>query len=1054
MTPVGMSVVSTRSWWPVTLAAGGAAAVVFGLLPNRGLVQDLLLTAMAVVAAASVVLRLRRERSLDRRPWLFLALGLLCYSIATCSWTIWQQFVGPLPFPSPVDLAYLLTYGLFGAFLVSLICRTVSEEGRSRQVFLGLVDAGIFTCAALSVLWPHLVSPSLADPTVTAPARLAAATYPLLLSFLLGLVLHLAVSGIGRNAVGLLILTWIGGELGSEILYSFSSLSGETALGHPRSLGWIASYSSLVALSVHPDLLNLDRSASQRKPPRTRAVWLLLAGPLTPMVVALLVLDTRLLGTRRETLFALAFLTLAGFVLVICRLQLVSGDLAEQNRLAGELAEAVARLEANRDELAPLAAVVASTQDAVITTSPDGTIVGWNGGAERLYGYTAEEALGQHVAMVSAPEQAEVLRSTLCTVAGGQPVTTDTIDLRKDGSRVETSVTVSNIYGEAGEVTGMVGIARDITARKRAEAQAAQDARELAEQADQLSRLAFRDPLTGLANRALLNDRLTHALAGRGSRKVSLLLLDLDEFKTVNDVSGHAAGDELLVEVARRLRSCLRPGDTVARLGGDEFAIVVEATEEPTEVAERILEHLAAPVALEGRQAVPQASIGVATTSGGDMAVGDLMRRADVAMYAAKAAGKGRYSVFRPDMEDALVARADLEAALQQAVGQGEIVVHYQPIVEAQAGKMVRLEALVRWHRPSGLVAPGEFLPLAEETGLIVEIGEAVLRRSCEQLSHWLRDDAQRSVAVNVSPLQLRVAGFTDRVMNLLDDTGVRAGQLVLEVTETLFLEADAEVLHQLTVLRDHGIHISIDDFGTGYSSLGRLQALPVSSMKIDMSFVQLVETGNEDLPILTSMIVMAHSLGLEVTAEGVETPRQAERLMALGCEHLQGYYLGRPQPFDGDDALGRAAEAAMVNLGGAGSTGVRPLVLVIEDEAVIRGVVRVSLSSRGFEVEEASSGAEGLELAVQLRPECLLIDLGLPDMDGVAVVAEARAKPELADTAIVVLTGAAERETKVAAFRAGADDYIVKPVLAQHLPARIRGAIRAARSAKRTTTA
>jgi predicted signal transduction protein with EAL and GGDEF domain/CheY-like chemotaxis protein len=479
-------------------------------------------------------------------------------------------------------------------------------------------------------------------------------------------------------------------------------------------------------------------------------------------------------------------------------------------------------------------------------------------------------------------------------------------------------------------------------------------------------------------------------------------------------------------------------------LGGDEFAILLENADAGA-VAERVKQALSEPVSIGNRLVVPSASIGIGCNDDGTQDPEQLMLRADVAMYAAKAAGKGRIQAFSADMADAVRERADLESALCQAVPRGEIVVHYQPIIDLNAGSVSRVEALVRWQRPHGLVPPWQFLALAESSGVIKQIGAEVLRQALSTLRNWLSDDLRRSVAVNVSAVQLTTAQFTDDVLHTLQTTGVRAEQLVLEVTESLFLDPEPQTVEQLAALRERGVRVSIDDFGTGYSSLGRLQMLPVDSIKIDKSFVEDLQAGHEDLPILTSMIVMAHNLGLDVTAEGVETASQAHRLVALGCDYLQGYHFARPiQPSELADANHAANEAASeLSFGAQAGDRGQPELVVVEDDRVTRLLVSTTLTAHGWRVHEAGTVEEAERLAsTASRVDCFVIDLTLPDGDGIALVAALRTRPHFASTPIIVLTGTADRETKARAFTAGADDYIVKPISGPQLAVRVSGAM------------
>ena len=447
----------------------------------------------------------------------------------------------------------------------------------------------------------------------------------------------------------------------------------------------------------------------------------------------------------------------------------------------------------------------------------------------------------------------------------------------------------------ADEIVGRIWNFRDITSTQRAQDQAHRALAELAEQADKLKELAFQDPLTGLANRTLFTERVAAALLTPGP--VHVLLLDLDDFKEVNDILGHHAGDEMLVKIAGRLQECVGPHGTVARLGGDEFVVLLIGCNDSDAVAQRIVATLNAPFSIEGTLMRPGLSLGVASRGAGAMTSSELLRQADLAMYAAKEAGKNCYLHFRPAMLTELLARTQLTAGLRRAVELGQIIVHYQPVVSTGLLEVVQFEALARWQFEGKLMPPDEFIRTAERSGLIRDIGAEVLRRSCAELQPWLAEDPSRTLAVNVSGVQLLHRDFAERVLDIAAWGNVDPHQLVLEVTESVFFDPRSHVIAQLESLRGAGIRVALDDFGTGYSSLGRLQELPVDIVKIDKSFVSMLHTGAEKLPILTSMIHMARSLGLKVTAEGIETTEQARYLIAQGCDALQGFLFSRPEP-------------------------------------------------------------------------------------------------------------------------------------------------------------
>ncbi|WP_263428375.1 EAL domain-containing protein [Arthrobacter sp. NicSoilB8] len=582
-----------------------------------------------------------------------------------------------------------------------------------------------------------------------------------------------------------------------------------------------------------------------------------------------------------------------------------------------------------REAMSLLTATLESTADGILVVSSAGEIAGVNNQFVSMWGIPRELLATRDDEAVMAfvldqlQDPAQFVGKVVALYADPAAESHDVLNFR-DGRTIER---YSRPQKVADQVVGRVWSFRDVTAAKVAQDRITRAMADLAEQSAQLTALAFRDGLTGLSNRQHFNDRLAGALAGPLVTAVDVLLLDLDDFKEVNDILGHHAGDQMLIEVGRRLRTCVRPDDVVARLGGDEFVVLLVGSQEPGAIAARIVDSLRVPVWIDGTMLRPSLSLGLASIGGntenigntgntgatdgaGESATGgaaeaggtavdasELLRRADVAMYAAKAAGKNRYMRFRPEMMKALVDRNDLEAGLRLAVDNGQIAVHYQPIVSAGRGTVTKVEALARWVREGTLVPPKQFIPAAERSGLIVEIGTEVLLRGCTELKPWLLEDRSRSLAVNVSGVQLQHGDFAELVLAVTESCGVDPHQLVVEVTESVFFEDDCHVIQQLVSLRRAGVRVALDDFGTGFSSLGRLQGLPVDTLKIDQSFVSMIHDGTEQLPILNAMISMAHGLGLTVTAEGVESAAQAGYLMNLDCDSLQGFLFSGPQP-------------------------------------------------------------------------------------------------------------------------------------------------------------
>ena len=438
---------------------------------------------------------------------------------------------------------------------------------------------------------------------------------------------------------------------------------------------------------------------------------------------------------------------------------------------------------------------------------------------------------------------------------------------------------------------------RDVSERKRLE--------------EQLTHQAFHDPLTGLANRALFRDRVSHALAlaQRQSNPITVLFLDLDDFKRVNDSLGHAEGDRLLIAAAERFLSCARAADTVARLGGDEFAILLEHSAGPEgrgELLERLATAMSHPFTLSGNQVQVSASIGVATAGAGDSA-DDLLRNADVAMYAAKRRGKGRSETYESRMYADVRHRLEMEAALRAAIDAGGLTLHYQPMVQLGTGLIYGVEALVRWeHQTYGHLLPQHFIPLAEETGLIVKLGSWVMEEACRQVHAWREAHPQTplAISINISGRQLQGSGIADALRTALASAGVDPSAVILEITESVLMQQTDAVLERLQVLKKLGVRLAIDDFGTGYSSLSYLQRFPIDILKIAKPFVEEVALGAERAALARAIVGLGDTLRLQTVAEGVEMAEQRAALIELGCPLGQGHYFSRALPADGIDRI------------------------------------------------------------------------------------------------------------------------------------------------------
>jgi diguanylate cyclase (GGDEF)-like protein/PAS domain S-box-containing protein len=557
-----------------------------------------------------------------------------------------------------------------------------------------------------------------------------------------------------------------------------------------------------------------------------------------------------------------------------------------------------------RQSEARFSSLVQNSSDVVMVVEADSTIRYMSPSVERVLGHAPGRLEGTKLTVLIHPDDRAGVLQFL--TSGGReedahPGLTEFRMKHRDDFWLHVETLRTNLMHDE-NVKGIVLNTRDVSERKAFE--------------EQLQHQAFHDAVTGLANRALFKDRVEHMIErqARDNLPVSILFMDLDDFKTINDSLGHAAGDRMLAEVGERLKVSLRQADTAARLGGDEFAILLEDGGDgvdAAEVAARILASLEGPFHLEGKEVFARASIGIATAdaeTGGPEGAEELLRNADVAMYMAKEAGKGRYQVFEPAMHDTALRRLELKADLQRAVDNDEFILHFQPVIELATGRVEGLEALVRWQHPTrGLIPPLDFIPLAEETGLIVSLGRWVLQEACtqaRQLQERYVMDPPLQMAVNLSARQLQRPEIVGEIAATLMETQLDPSSLVLEITESVMMQDMELSIQRLAELKELGVQLAVDDFGTGYSSLNYIRRFPVDILKVDKSFVDGVNDGGEESALTAAIIELAGILRLRPVAEGIERADQLEKLLDLRCDLGQGYYFAKPLPLQAVDEL------------------------------------------------------------------------------------------------------------------------------------------------------